>query len=94
MLGPEANVGLYDTVGVTAFFGPYLRATAQYSEQLPGTTVQGSGEWQLHGGLTLESSLYVQLPFVIIGNRPSKQINFPPVTREWFITKGRLPAGT
>ncbi|QPP07113.1 hypothetical protein G4Z16_12765 [Streptomyces bathyalis] len=92
-LGPEADVSLYDTVGVTAFLGPYLRATAQFSQQTPGGA-DGRGAWQLHGGLTLESSLYAQLPFVIIGNRPSKRIDFPPITREWFITKGEFPAAS
>jgi hypothetical protein len=89
-LGPEANVSLYDTVGVVAFFGPYLRATGQYADSGPDT--QGSGSWKLYGGLTLESSLYAQLPFVVIGNRPSKHIDFPPINREWFITEGRIPA--
>lgn len=85
-LGPEANVSLYDTVGVAAFFGPYLRATGEDA----GT--QGGGSWKLFGGLTLESSLYIQLPLVIIGNRPSKHIDFPPLNREWFVTEGKFPA--
>ena len=88
-LGPELDVSLYDTVGVTAFLGPYLRATAQVPRQTPGAA-DGRGTWQLHGGLTLASSLYAQLPFVVIGNRPSKRIDFPPITREWFITKGEF----
>ncbi|WP_314176541.1 hypothetical protein [Streptomyces winkii] len=94
LLGPEANVSLYDTVGVEAFFGPYLRATAQFPGQAQGEPAEGSGSWKLFGGLTLESSLFAQLPFVVIGDRPSKRINFPPISREWFITEGRLPAGS
>jgi hypothetical protein len=90
LLGPEANVSLYDTVGVEAFFGPYLRATAQSPGQ--GAPAEGNGSWKLFGGLTLESALFAQLPFVVIGDRPSKRINFPPISREWFITEGRLPA--
>lgn len=90
-LGPEANVSLYDTVGVVAFFGPYLRAAGQFTD--PGTDAAG-GAWQLYGGLTLESSLYAQLPFVIIGKRPSKHIDFPPVDREWLISEGKIPAGS
>ncbi len=91
-LGPEANVSLYDTVGVVAFIGPYLRATGQLADS--GQDTQGRGAWKLYGGLTLESSLYAQLPFVIIGNRPSKHIDFPPVNREWFITEGQIPASS
>ncbi|MCH6163393.1 hypothetical protein [Streptomyces marispadix] len=94
LLGPEANLSLYDTVGVEAFFGPYLRATAQFAEQGQGAPAEGSGSWKLFGGLTLESSLFAQLPFVVIGDRPSKRINFPPISREWFITEGKLPAGS
>ncbi|MFC4497079.1 hypothetical protein ACFPA8_23390 [Streptomyces ovatisporus] len=90
-VGPEANVSLYDTVGVVAFIGPYLRATGEYTDE---PDAQGSGQWKLYGGLTLESSLFAQLPFVIIGNRPSKHIDFPPINREWFITEGEFPAGT
>ncbi|GGO53907.1 hypothetical protein GCM10012287_41620 [Streptomyces daqingensis] len=88
-VGPEANVSLYDTVGVVAFIGPYLRATGEFTDG-----AQGGGQWKLYGGLTLESSLFAQLPFVIIGNRPSKHIDFPSINREWFITEGKFPAGT
>ena len=37
-LGPEANVSLYDTVGVVAFIGPYLRATGEFPGRLRGGT--------------------------------------------------------
>ncbi|MEU6083159.1 hypothetical protein [Streptomyces sp. NPDC047108] len=92
MLGPEAGISLYDTVGVDAFFGPYLRATAEHPELVPGAGVRRRGAWKLYGGVTLESSLYARLPFAIIGIRPSKRIVFPVVTREWPIAEGRIPA--
>jgi hypothetical protein len=89
-LGPEANVSLYDTVGVNAFFSPYLRATAEYPEQAPGADAGERGAWNLYGGLSLESYLYAQLPFAVIGNRPSHRIDFPTISREWFIAKGAI----
>ncbi|MFG2194032.1 hypothetical protein [Streptomyces sp. NPDC048639] len=92
MLGPEASISLYDTVGVDAFFGPYLRATAEHPELVPGTGVRRRGTWKLYGGVALESSLYARLPFTIIGIRPSKRVVFPIVSREWPIAEGRIPA--
>ncbi|MEV6315342.1 hypothetical protein [Streptomyces sp. NPDC051776] len=91
MLGPEASVSLYDAVGVDAFFGPYLRATAERQELVPGTGIRRRGAWKLYGGVTLENSLFAQLPFTIIGIRPVKRIVFPVATREWPIAEGRIP---
>ncbi|MEV6841755.1 hypothetical protein AB0N17_46535, partial [Streptomyces sp. NPDC051133] len=82
----------YDAVGVDAFFGPYLRATAAHPELVPGTGVRRRGTWKLYGGVALECSLYAQLPFTIIGIGPSKRIVFPIVSREWPIAEGRIPA--
>ena len=47
-LGPEANVSLYDTVGVVAFLGPYLRATGQI-RRTRGRTPRGAARGSCTG---------------------------------------------
>ncbi|WP_314177838.1 hypothetical protein [Streptomyces winkii] len=92
MLGPEASIGLYDTVGVDAFFGPYLRATARHPDAATESGDRKRGAWKLYRGVTLENSLFARLPFAIIGIRPSKRLVFPVHTREWPVAEGRVPA--
>ncbi|MEU8825045.1 hypothetical protein [Streptomyces sp. NPDC048636] len=90
-LGPEASIGLYDTVGIDALFGPYLRVKASHPEVVPGSGDRRNGKWKLYGGVTLESSLFTRLPFTVIGIRPTKRLLFPLFTREWPITQGSIP---
>lgn len=66
VLGAEAAVGLYGTVGVTADLAPYLRGEASAT----ATAAAGSGtrptaavigSWALYGGVDLSGALQVQL---------------------------------
>ncbi|OEV31353.1 hypothetical protein AN219_05845 [Streptomyces nanshensis] len=93
MLGPEASISLYDTVGVDAFFGPYLRAKARQPKSASTAGEKRGGTWKLNGGVTLETSLFAGLPFTVIGIRPQDRVVFPVVTREWPIADGRIPPG-
>ncbi|WP_162625166.1 hypothetical protein [Streptomyces cadmiisoli] len=91
MLGPEASIGLYDAVGIDAFFGPYLRVKARQPGLLGASDEGREGRWNLYGGVTLETSLFSRLPFTVLGFRPTPRLVFPLITKEWPIANGSLP---
>ncbi|MFF4983975.1 hypothetical protein ACFY3O_28510 [Streptomyces sp. NPDC001046] len=91
LLGPEASIGLYDAVGIDALFGPYLRVKAEQPGLLGASGERRQGRWSVHGGVTLEGSLFSRMPFTILGIRPTPRLLFPLITEEWPLARGTLP---
>ncbi|MET9632650.1 hypothetical protein ABZX92_34870 [Lentzea sp. NPDC006480] len=69
VVGANAEVFLYDTVGVTAQFAPHVRASASQSE------------WALHLGFELTGSLDARLR--IFGM--TARLDFPALRKEWRV---------
>ncbi|MGW1563210.1 hypothetical protein ACWCQ1_43010 [Streptomyces sp. NPDC002144] len=95
ILGAQASVGLYGTVGVTADLAPYLRVDA--AGTVAGTIPAGSGTkpgiastgaWTLYGGVDLSGSLVLQLS---IFGTPVFQYPIPlgALHREWKLADGK-----
>ncbi|MFC8093567.1 hypothetical protein [Streptomyces sp. NPDC057301] len=91
LLGPEASIGLYDAVGIDALFGPYLRVKAEQPGLVSALRDRRKGKWSVHGGVTLEGSLFSRMPFTILGIRPTPRQLFPLITDEWPLARGSLP---
>ncbi|MFF3765554.1 hypothetical protein ACFYYR_15900 [Streptomyces sp. NPDC001922] len=85
-IAAEAAIGLYDSVGISATFTPYLRGEAE------GTVTPRSarGSWALYGGVGLDGALFARL--AVFGTPLfERRITIPIFHREWPITKGRFP---
>ncbi|WP_052319102.1 hypothetical protein [Streptomyces sp. MUM 16J] len=93
VLGAEASVGLYGTVGVTADLAPYLRGEA--SGAIIASSDQGGagakGTWDVYGGVDLSGALRLQLS---VFGTPIVQRNIPlgSLHREWKLAGGSLPS--
>ncbi|MFG2194741.1 hypothetical protein [Streptomyces sp. NPDC048639] len=86
-IATEASVGLYDSVGISATFAPYLRATAEGTASKRGA----AGAWGLYGGVRLDGALHARL--AVFGTPLGEyRIPIPLYSREWPIAEGRTPA--
>ncbi|WP_267242398.1 hypothetical protein [Streptomyces sp. PR69] len=98
VLGAEASVGLYGTVGVTADFAPYVRAgvTAGAEASVTGgadASASASAAWRLHGGFALSGHLQLQLS--VFGTPVlSHRIPLGRVEKEWLLTDGEVGVAT
>ncbi len=85
MVGANAEVSLYDSVGVSAQFAPYVRA------HVAGTAASAP-EWGLYLGFGLTGSLDARLKIFGITVLQAS-IEFPAVRQEWRVA-GSDPATT
>ncbi|MFF4575243.1 hypothetical protein [Streptomyces sp. NPDC001410] len=91
VLGAEATVGLYGTVGVSADLAPYLRgeASGTVTASSDKPEVKAEGTWGVYGGVDLSGTLRIQLS---IFGTPVLQRSVPlgSLHREWKLAGGSL----